>query len=73
MAVLFHTGSIRINRLKYYWKTNEVFNVHIITDLCFCSESSLKDIFVDSNLLLTRIERAMPVSTRISHYQARQF
>lgn len=29
IALLFHTGTIRVNRLEDYWKTNELFNFHI--------------------------------------------
>jgi len=28
IGLLFHTGSIRLNRLEDYWKTSELFNIH---------------------------------------------
>lgn len=28
IGLLFHTGSIRVNRLEDYWKTSELFNLN---------------------------------------------
>jgi len=35
LALLFHTGTIRTNRLEYYWKNSELFNLNF-----FCSHMS---------------------------------